>query len=350
MTDRVRHRALYIGTLGALAEWKRFIPITLVTAPIVVLQQRMSQPRFAAWIGVMMCVSFVLISPASWRIAARYLERSRTPLGRILPFIVYGVLGIFTVWLVGVKLPTHLQIGATLLTAPASLLVCVALFWVGGWGLARDIDMENSIAERRIRFEALERTAKHAELLALRQHLDPHFLFNTLNAIAEWCREDPIAAEKAILQLSRVLRTIMEAIKQPVWALEEELQLVDLVLGLHALRDPDRFTVERAFAAGSASLLLPPMLLLPLVENAMKHGPESGNFGVLTLRTRCQADELVIEIENQGTYRGRRPEGEGLQQVEERLALAYSGKARFTIVDTGSERTLAQVVLPRPPP
>ena len=71
-----------------------------------------------------------------------------------------------------------------------SLLVEVALFWVGGWGLARDIDFEENLRKERARARELLREKEHAELMALKSHLDPHFLFNTLNAIAEWCRAD----------------------------------------------------------------------------------------------------------------------------------------------------------------
>ena len=64
-----------------------------------------------------------------------------------------------------------------------------------------------------------QREADHAQLLALRSHLDPHFLFNTLNAIAEWCREDGEVAEQAILQLSSMLRTMMTGISTTTWPL-----------------------------------------------------------------------------------------------------------------------------------
>ena len=61
----------------------------------------------------------------------------------------------------------------------------------------------------------MQRDAESARLLALKNHLDPHFLFNTLNAIAEWCRTDGEVAERAVLQLSSMLRVILEGVQQP---------------------------------------------------------------------------------------------------------------------------------------
>ena len=80
-------------------------------------------------------------------------------------------------------------------------------------------DLEQHLLASQARAAALEREAEHAQLLALRSHFDPHFLFNTLNAIAEWCREDGLVAERAILALSSMLHTIMTAIRATRWPL-----------------------------------------------------------------------------------------------------------------------------------
>src|SRR4029077_13534367 len=133
--------------------------------------------------------------------------------------------------------------GQTLLTAPTSVVVFLALFLVGGWGLGRDMWLENELARAGARATLLAREAEGAQLLALRSHLDPHFLFNTLNAIAEWCREDGETAERAVLQLSAMLRTVLEGVKIPTWPLARELELARTLFALHLLRDPELFTI-----------------------------------------------------------------------------------------------------------
>jgi len=224
--------------------------------------------------------------------------------------------------------------------------VCLALFWVGGWGLARDIDLEENLRRARARAEALGREADHAQLLALKSHLDPHFLFNTLNAIAEWCREDGLVAERAILQLSSMLRSMMTGINTTTWPLAREIELVDALFALHAIRDPTLFTVERD-VADLPNVEVPPMVLLPLVENAMKHGPLARHKGIVRFVVKeAEGGGIDVELSNPGAYTGPRPGGSGLPIVQKRLALAYGKGAAFTIAADG-DRTRATLRLPR---
>ncbi|HMF40079.1 MAG TPA: sensor histidine kinase, partial [Polyangia bacterium] len=91
---------------------------------------------------------------------------------------------------------------------------------------------------------------------------------------------------------------------------------------------------------------VPPMLLLPLAENAVKHGPAAGHAGEIILAARTTDDDhLVVSIENPGAYRGRRPGGSGIEIVERRLALAYDDQAMLTIAAVG-DTTRAEVTLP----
>ena len=166
---------------------------------------------------------------------------------------------------------------------PSSVVICLALFLVGGWGLARDIWLESSLVRSEARAAALAREAERAQLLALRSHLDPHFLFNTLNAIAEWCRDDGEIAERAVLQLSAMLRAVLEGVHAPTWSLREELALVDTLFALHGLRDPQRVRLVRRVPDPLPDVAVPPMVLLPLAENAVKHGVGAGHTGEVVL-------------------------------------------------------------------
>jgi two-component system sensor histidine kinase AlgZ len=250
------------------------------------------------------------------------------------------------VWSLGIVAPRVLGMGHTLLTAPTSVVVCLALFLVGGWGLGRDIWLVNSLARAEARANLLAREAEGAQLLALRSHLDPHFLFNTLNAIAEWCREDGETAERAVVRLSAMLRTVLAGVRSATWPLADELALLDTLFELHCLRDPDRVRVKRHLPEPLPQVDIPPMLLLPLAENAVKHGPAAGHAGEIVLTARTTADErLVVSIQNPGPYRGRRVGGSGIEIVERRLALAYDDQAVLTIATVG-DTTRAEVTLP----
>ena len=119
------------------------------------------------------------------------------------------------------------------------------LFLVGGWGLARDIELEAGFSAERQRAERLAESAERASLLALRAQLDPHFLFNTLNAIAEWCREDPAVAEAATLRLASMLRTMLTGIRSATWPLATEIALAQSLFDLYAIRDRARFRFRK---------------------------------------------------------------------------------------------------------
>jgi LytS/YehU family sensor histidine kinase len=195
-----------------------------------------------------------------------------------------------------------------------------------------------------VRAEALAREAEHAQLLALRAHLDPHFLFNTLNAIAEWCREDGEVAERAVLQLSEILRAVLAGVKAASWPLATELRLVRDLFALHLLRDPNLFTLEWNVPPALAAAVLP-MLLLPLAENAVKHGPAAGHRGVLHVSVRVEGERLRVQIDNAGRYAGPREGSDGLPTALRRLRLAYGDDASLTIGPDG-DRTVAVLDLP----
>ncbi len=339
-------RSLLRSTLRALLLPRRLLPIGLLGVVLVVAQWRFSADPGAAPLGALMCLVFLLVAPVSWRaLFPPTLDAPPTfaaPFGRL---IVYGITGAGTVLLVGWALPQRLDIGPTFMTSDVSLLVSVVLYWVGGYGLGRHIDLESSLAFERARVRQLAAEAERAQLLALRSHLDPHFLFNTLNAIAEWCREDGEVAEQATLRLSAMLRTILAATREPAWPLRRELELAQTLLDLHRIRDPERFTIETYGFEDSPSIQVPPMILLPLVENAAKHGPNAGHRGPVVLRVLVHEQRLSLEVDNPGRFTQERSGGEGLPQVRRRLAHAYGDAAELTVEARG-DRTLARIELP----
>jgi len=331
------------STLRGLLAPRRLLPIVLLSASLVAAQGNYSRDPFAIPLGIAMCIAFSIVAPVSWRVL--FPDRFNLRHGGIR-LILYVAIAAGVVFSLGVVAPQVLHMGHTLLTARTSVVVCLALFLVGGWGLGRHMWLENELARAEARATLLAREAEGAQLLALRSHLDPHFLFNTLNAIAEWCREDGETAERAVVRLSAMLRTVLAGVRASTWPLADELALLDTLFELHRLRDPDRVRVRRHLPDPLPEIAVPPMLLLPLAENAVKHGPAAGHEGEIVVAARTTEDErLVLSIENPGAYRGRRPGGSGIEIVERRLALAYDDQAMLTIAAVG-ETTRAEVTLP----
>lgn len=330
------------ATLRALLLPRRLLPIVFVSLVLIFAQRAYSRDPRAAVVGVCLCVAFVLVGPVSFRVL--FPEGLEFSHGAVR-LLIYAAIGVFTVQLVGVELPSLAGIGKTFLTARSSLTIDTALFLVGGWGLGRDIGFEASLIRERQRAIGLAREAEHAQLLALRAQLDPHFLFNTLNAIAEWCRADGETAERAVLELASLLRAVLTGVKQTSWPLQQELSLVRTLLSLHLRRDPDMFTVRVEIDDALGSVPVPPMVLVPLAENAVKHGPARGHRGELTLVVGHVGGSVRVQLANPGNYGGPREGSHGVPTTERRLALAYEGRASLRIHEEG-ERTLAEVMLP----
>jgi two-component system, LytTR family, sensor histidine kinase AlgZ len=188
-------------------------------------------------------------------------------------------------------------------------------------------------------------------LLALRANLDPHFLFNTLNAIAEWCHQDSATAEAALLKLSAMLRTVFDGVREPTWPLERELELVRTLFDMHRLRDPARFELAWDAPSPAPAVQVPPLLLLPLAENAMKHGPGAGagHRGEVRLSvSAAPGGGVAVELSNPGPFRGPRAGGSGLPTLQRRLAMAYGDAAVLEVKDDGG-RTRVRLQLPPAP-
>jgi LytS/YehU family sensor histidine kinase len=325
---------------GLLAE-KRALPIVVVCLPMALLESRYSGTR-GVILGALIFAGFLAIGPLAYRALFPPTWSGGRRIGRAL---VFALIDLFYVALFGVALPRVLEVHNSILTDATTLYSAVPLFWAGSWALGRDLDWEASLRSAQARNDALAREAERAQLLALRAHLDPHFLFNTLNAIAEWCRADPAVAEHATLQLSKMLRTMLTGVKATAWPLQQELELVVQLLELHRTRDPERFSFELDVSEDARAIALPPMLLLSLVENAVKHGPAAGHRGRIALSARVEAGRLLIAVTNPGPFRGPRQGGEGLIMIEKRLHLAYAGAAQMRHSSDGRE-TSASLTLP----
>jgi hypothetical protein len=338
----VSKRLIVRETLRALFAPRRLVPILLVCVPLLVAQDRFSDDPLAVWLGLAMCLAFVVIAPVSWRVL---MDEDHGVKETVLRLALFAAIGAAVVFNVGAALPDAMGMGATFMTAGVTLSVILALFLVGGWGLGRDIGFEYRLGRERARADALAREAERAQLLAIRAQLDPHFLFNTLNSIAEWCREDGVVAEGAVLHLSAMLRSVLVGVKTQAWPLGQEIELVETLFSLHRLRDPDLFEVTKDIDASVAEVPVPPLILLPLAENAAKHGPCAGHRGEIVLAVRREADDVVMTLENPGSYAGPRPGSMGLPNLERRLDLAYRGAATLHIGGNGN-RTRVQLRVP----
>ena len=195
--------------------------------------------------------------------------------------------------------------------------------------------------ENRQRRNDAERLAKEAELFKLRQQLAPHFLFNSLNSISALIGSSPEQARTMIQHLSDFLRGNLRKEEQQWVPLSEELQYLELYLDIEKVRFGHRLSTELDYAPDCLDRRLPPMLLQPIVENAIKFGLYDTTESVtIVIRARLEADYIRIEVENPfdpETSRPKKGTGFGLSSIQRRLYLLF---ARPDLLETRVDNNL----------
>lgn len=189
----------------------------------------------------------------------------------------------------------------------------------------------------------LEVLAREAELKALKAQLDPHFLFNSLNSVSSLCGSDPEAARAMTIDLASFLRASLGVAQHKSIPLLRELELISSYLAIERVRFGDRLLPVEEVDQSCAQIEVPPLLLQPLVENAVRHGiahlVEGGEVWVKVSRRAAhgEADRVRLTVENEcDPQRPRSTDGGiGLANVRRRLRLVYGGDAHLTLRDMG---------------
>jgi two-component system sensor histidine kinase AlgZ len=200
-------------------------------------------------------------------------------------------------------------------------------------------------AERRA-LEA-EVAVRDAELLALKSQINPHFLFNSLNSVASLAATDPAAARDMCIQLGDYLRGTLKS-SSDLQPLEEELEQVRRFLRVESVRYGDRLRVSEKVDDRCLRVPVPPLLLQPLVENALKHGVGGlVGGGEVEIGARCGGDLLTVWVENpfDPESENKSGAGVGLANVRRRLENAFGEEASLRSGRSG-EIYRAEVVIP----
>jgi signal transduction histidine kinase len=194
----------------------------------------------------------------------------------------------------------------------------------------------------------LMRELTAAKLSALRAQLQPHFLFNTLNSIAELMHHDVAAAEEMTESLSELLRATLASDDAQEIALREEVGILEIYLRIQQVRFSDSITIERSFPAAAMDALVPTFLLQPLVENAFRHGIARRKHGRVRVCAERVNGEVRIDVEDNGVglpAAGLR-EGIGLKNTRVRLERLYGAAQSLTIAPIDGGGTRVRITLP----
>ena len=227
-------------------------------------------------------------------------------------------------------------------------LSAVFLVWIGCYFGVLAVREHKS---RALREAELGRALQASELRLLKSQLNPHFLFNALNAVRALIADEPGRAQSAVTQLASTLRYTLGSGQGDLVSLAQELATVEDYLALEALRLGERLRVEASVTLQAREVRIPVMLLQTLVENAIKHGiAELPDGGLLRIEAWTAGGALVLEVENpRPEPRARRtPEGIGIANARKRLGLLFGPEATLELDLSHPARAMARVSLPLP--
>ncbi len=326
------------------------------------LMAALGRPRtfwFMATATVPAWLALAALLPIAFRMAARFPFHDR-PIARTALVHLPVALGLAVVHIVAavvlsdVLLSTRAaDLGFTLLLVNgfSNYLVFDVALYVGIVGLYYAIDYQQRYRERTAAASRLEVRLAEAQVQALRSQLDPHFLFNALNAISGTAlRRDPERTAGLISDLSQLLRRSLRHPAAEV-PLEEEIEFLEAFLSLERARMGGRLEVVLDVPEVLLDRPVPSLLLQPLAENAIRHGlvdkPGGGRLGVCV---RAAAGRIAIEIWDDGlglrAEDGRAREGIGLGNTRARLRELYGDDATLVLGERAGGGTSVRVDLP----
>jgi two-component system, LytTR family, sensor histidine kinase AlgZ len=313
--------AIYIGI---------WVPLGAALASLLALQRVLAWPPALAF-ALPLAIGFGFLCLSSYY-ASHGLPSSHEDLPRAVVTAVAAAFVSSALWLLLARgwLAAVASIGTWQIPATAFHAAAPTLFWFGFLlyllafaisFLSRTFEVAREAERRGLELQVL---AREAELRALRAQLDPHFLFNSLQSISALTTADPPAARRMCLLLADFLRDTLTVGALSRIPLRRELLLAERYLEIEQVRFGDRLRVE--IDRGPGDPLVPPLILQPLVENAVTHGiAHVLKGGIVRIRASAGSTRLVLSVEN--PVDADRPRGKGtglgLANVRDRLRSAY---------------------------
>ncbi len=194
-----------------------------------------------------------------------------------------------------------------------------------------------------------------ARLDALQRQMDPHFLFNTLNAVSALVERDPQGVRQMLAQLSDLLRHSMSTTTSPIVSLRQELALLERYTGIMRIRFAEALRLTMQVQVDSLDAMVPNLILQPLVENAIRHGIEHrAGGGEIVIEARRDGEQLVLRVHDEGAGSESVPpvtvprddSGVGLHNTTSRLTQLYGDAQSLTLTTSPLGGTVAEVRIP----
>lgn len=307
-------------------------------------------PVWAVW---------ALLTPVVFAAAARF-PLDRGDLRRVIPVHLAAALAVVSAWALAV---TAVAMGlgwpaddgdgwGTMLGRYLVRRLHVNLLIYGALvGVHHALEYRRRLHEREAAAAELRTRLAEAQLQSLRTQLQPHFLFNTLNAVSVLAlKGETQSVVRMLSRLSELLRLTLDGAPGQEVSLRQELAVLERYVDIERVRFPDRLEVRVDAAPETHDALVPALLLQPLVENAIRHGiAQTVGAGRVHVRAECRGGQLWMEVRDTGPGfppAGVQREGIGLANVRARLACLYDDEGRFTLENAPEGGAVVTVEVP----
>jgi len=315
-TDRLRLGVYAVGAWTAVA---LLCSVTLLVRPGV--------PLGRAIVGALPPSILLGVIALAARYPCRAMPLRKTPFSRVLATHVGTAAAAAGLWLLAWKASPEPDVITKNLPLLFGIGVVIYDSAVTVHYLMLELEASRIAEEAALRYQVL---AREAELKAFKAQVDPHFLFNSLNAVASLCGSRPNDARQMAQLMADFFRLTLRISSRDRIPLSEEIDLVSRYLAIEQVRFGSRLSTHIDMDEAAGRCLVPPLLLQPLVENAVRHGIASVvDGGTIEIAAATNDGRLRIRIENPADPDRPQPRGEsiGLQNARGRLAAISNGRA-----------------------
>jgi len=217
--------------------------------------------------------------------------------------------------------------------------------------MSRLHEMRQALSNAEVQRLATERALTEAQLKTLQAQIEPHFLFNTLTTAMGLIRTEPETAEETLQQLTKLLRNSLSRTRTEQSTLKEELELINAYLRIAKIRMGERLSFQVSCDDDLLAIALPPMLVQPLVENALTHGLEPAEQGgKINVNAKRTLDGVQITVADTGLGLTNNPTttgtNTGLRNVRERLQQLYGAAGSLKLTNSTPSGVTATLFIP----
>ncbi len=335
-----------------------YILYSVLYSLLVIIYQPGAGPFVGIFQGIFLGILLQgILSLIPWYVVIRRMDDRPWP-WRLMAHAVLGTLFAFSwhalyvasfLWLFGPEIAAHARLNENKIW----LIYGAFIFYVIQFSIIHVIWSAQKLRDRERQAALLRDMARQSELAALKAQIQPHFLFNTLNTISATIRVNPEEAREMIAGLAHLLRYAMNSFQRDFVTLGDEIEFIRTYLNLEQKRFSDRLSYHIDVPPDLLPHPVPPMILQPLVENAVRHGIASKKEGGrVILRIREQDGRISFSIRDTGAGLNGQPredlwrKGIGLSNTDRRLRHLYGNSAGLVLHELNDQGLEVSFTIP----